>query len=292
MHRYLFLFLIALHASSFPKFARGGDSVNNGGGGVEQMLLYTWANLNDFLAPCLSAESCFRSGEGRAMLLAIQSAQEIEKGKLPRLVIHPKDPQIIHTGSTVGSPITLNLAPLYAVEPSLSLGASLELLLEALALHHPALATPRFAHTLEGMRTLWEARAEMRDLRKIGHAEISLMAVARENQSLLVGTGAAYINISPALEKQIPCGEGRVSNAVFRNFFWDEPEAAGAKSVLLPLFGRVAFRCGETQLSGRFRLIFPAEVLKGSAEEFLKKPGDFGLKLQAEQPRLSLYDIH
>lgn len=292
MHRYVFLFLIAVHASAFSNPARAGDSVNNGGGGVEQMLLYTWANLNDFLSPCLSAESCFRSGEGRSMLLAIQSAQEIEKGKLPRLVILPEDPEVIHTGSTVGSPITLNLAPLYAREPSLSLGASLGLLLEALALHHPALATPRFASTLEGLRALWEARAEIRDLRKIGHAEISLMAVARENQSLLVGTGAAYVSISSALEKQIPCGEVPASSAVFRNFFWGDPEAAGAQSILLPLFGRVSFRCGEAQLSGKFRLILPAEVLEGSGEEFLKNPGDFRLKVRAELPRLSLFDIH
>lgn len=292
MRRYVFLFLLAIHVSFFPTLARGGDSVNNGGGGVEQMLLYTWANLHDFLSPCLSAESCFRSGEGRAMLLAIHSAQESEKLKIPRLVIDPKDPEIIHTGSTVGSPITLNLAPLYAVEPSLTLGASLELLLEALALHHPALATPRFASTLEGLRALWETRAEIRDLRKIGHAEISLMAVARENQSLLVGNGTEYISISSALEKQIPCGEGMVSDAVFRNFFWGEPESAGAQSILLPLFGRVSFRCGQAQLQGKFRLIFSAEVIKGSSDEFLKNPGAFSLKMHAEQLRLSLFDIH
>jgi hypothetical protein len=116
--------------------------------------------------------------------------------------------------------------------------------------------------------------------------------VARENQSLLIGTGTVYKSISAALEKQISCVEGQASDLVFKNFFWNEPEANGARSILLPLFGRVSFRCGETQLRGNFRLIFPADVIKGSSEEFLNNPGKFSLKVHAAKPQLSLYDIH
>ncbi len=294
-----FLKLLLLFTIIFSPSAHAGDSVNNGAGGMEQILLYTWTNLSTFMAPCLADQHCFRTPEGERLMRVIQAvhAEELRHSKLVFVEERNSD-QVIRTEPHVGAAIIINLFPLYKEGLSLSLIDSLPLILRALEQHHPESPAPAFAESLAGLKMLWDSRVENGDLRKIGHSEISVLSVNQVPPSLLFGNGKGYQNITERVQAQLGCfGKSHVQHSLLNNFSWLNPERRSLDGVTLTLFGQISYTCkplrGVAQdYNAQFQIKFSAKVLKGTAANFLDNPGKFDLDIAVDRLQVDLFDVH
>ncbi len=280
---------ILLLAFSLPAFPGNGSGID-GGGEREQVLLYAWQNLTDLTGPCLADADCFAGADGRKVLAAIDGAQVVERRNSLKFVEDKNSKDVFVTGPSVGSLVTINLAPLYQSSSTLSLSDAADLLLTALERHHADLATPAFAQTRAGLVRFWNSRIETADMRNLGHDEVSMMTIQHDLPVVLAGAGTGYVDISPLIEKQLTCAKPARLRDV-DHAYWLEPLSAGGHGLTLGVYGRLRYECNSKSMIGNFKLVFPAGVKNGTASEFLKNPGAFALDVTLK-PKLYLYDLH
>ena len=279
-----------------PVHAGSGVSMD-GGGGMEQILLYTWSNLETFTTPCLGSPQCYQTAEGRKVLEAISSThqQELNNGGL-KFVEQPGNLNIIQTQNQVGAPIQINLSVLYKKDLNLSLVEAMDFLLLGLEQHHPN--HPDFTQTRANLKTFWSSRSEAWDLRKIGRAEIILMSIQQDELELLASSGEAYKNILPALTSQLKCLKDETAKLLnLKRVYWLDPEAIAKSDVNLSMYGSLQYNCHKSdgtfrKVSGEFKINFLAIVKDATAEEFLKTPQKYSLQMYIEKPRLQLFNLH
>ena len=278
----------------------GGNGVTmEGGGGIEQALLYSWTNLESLVAPCLADPVCFDNANGRRLLAEIASthAQELSAGGLTFVEI-PKSKDVFLTQDYIGAPIQINISALFAMGSGFAAVDALDLLLEALARHHPTLDATGFQLTRSGLISFWSSRIESSDLRRIGHGGVMLMTIADGPLHVLAGDGNGYQDVLQAIEAQLDCfGSGEPKLLALKNFYWLDAQQMDKSTIELPLFGRIRYACqsvdGSTrELSGEFKLSFSALVKLGTAEAFLAAPEKFELDVKIQAPLLWLFDIH
>lgn len=114
--------VILLQSQAFA--GRGGDLINNGGGIAEKNILYAYAKLDGFLHLCLNSEACKLTAPEKEILKKISDGLAEEKKstnqivmaserKTPGLFMIDGNIRVAKTGSSVGSPILINVDLLY-----------------------------------------------------------------------------------------------------------------------------------------------------------------------------------
>ena len=117
-------FALLIAFQSLAQAGRGGDLINNGGGIAEKNILYAYAKLEGFLNLCLSSEACKITSTQQELLKKIYDGLPEEKKSVNQIVMasERKAPgtflidgniRVAKTGSSVGSPIYINVDMLY-----------------------------------------------------------------------------------------------------------------------------------------------------------------------------------
>lgn len=147
-----------------------------GGGGIEQALLYSWANLESLVAPCLADPVCFDNANGRRLLAEVASthARELSADRARVPFENPSSKDVFSHAGLHWSPIQINISALFARGPGFAAVDALDLLLEALARHHPTLDATGFQLTRSGLISFWSSRIESSDLRRSATVESCL----------------------------------------------------------------------------------------------------------------------
>lgn len=117
---------MSLLITKAPAFASlGGDMVNNGGGIAEKNILFAYSKLEKYIQNCLNSDICILSDGQKNILNKIlthlpeekQNQQQLSffsERKYPGTFIIDGLIRVAKTGSTVGSPIYINLDLLYS----------------------------------------------------------------------------------------------------------------------------------------------------------------------------------
>jgi hypothetical protein len=110
--------LIAVTLFATAAYA-GGDHVNNGGGLSERNILFAYEKMGKYVELCLQSETCKLTPAQRQILLKIQAGLPQEKAhaqiefasekNLPGYFVIDGRVRLARTGSTIGSPIIINI---------------------------------------------------------------------------------------------------------------------------------------------------------------------------------------
>ncbi|MCO5142037.1 MAG: hypothetical protein M9962_02985 [Oligoflexia bacterium] len=289
----LFLFASSLSQVTFADRDPGdGTIIGNGGGSIEQSLIYSWDHLETFLSPCIADQNCYKTNLGKTFLEKILNSHSKEKEKRLKFLFN-KDSEIsFTTGTNIGAEITINTAPLYKNQLFLSLGSSADFLLKVLSHHHGSLGSEGLKQVQNSLDQFWSARIESADLRKIDHTEISAFVFLDKNDTFFLGTGEGFVDLSDKVRHQLSCFKNAQATLFsLTRFSWLKPEKLDENTLHLSLYGNISYSCEEKQYRGMFQLVFPAKVEKGSADDFLNHPSEYRLNISTS-PTLHLYDIH
>jgi len=123
---------LALTLFSTQLWALGGDLVNNGGGIAEKNILYAYEKIDTYVVLCLKSTACKLDDQQKTILQQIYNGLSQEKqvnAQSPQIIFdsEKKNPgtfmidgnvRVAKTGSTIGSPIYINVDLLYSKNDS------------------------------------------------------------------------------------------------------------------------------------------------------------------------------